>query len=142
MTAPQFRFSVNIPVRFGDMDALGHVNNAKYLTYFEEARLAYWVNLFPVDYTNIQSIGLIVANARVDFRAPARLGDILAVHIRVPDFGTKSFPMEYRIENAKTKTVIAEGSTLQVMYDYGRAVTIPVPEEVKQRILQFENGVQ
>ena len=138
MSASGFHFSINIPVRFGDMDALGHVNNAKYLTYFEEARLAYWVNLFPVDYTNIQSIGLIVANACVDFRAPARLGDILTVHIRVPEFGTKSFPMQYRIENAKTGKLIAEGTTLQVMYDYERHATIPVPDDVKKRILEFE----
>ncbi len=133
-----FHFSITITVRFADMDALGHVNNAKYLTYFEEARLAYWMSLFPLDYNNIRSVGLIVANAHVDFRAPAKLGDVLTVHIRVPEFGTKSFRMEYRIENAKTRQLVAEGSTVQVMYDYDRRVTILVREDVKKRILQFE----
>ncbi len=138
MPDSKFRFSITISVRFDDMDALGHVNNAKYLTYFEEARLAYWVNLFSLDYSNIQSVGLILANAHVDFRAPAKLGDFLTVHIRVPEFGTKSFPMEYRIENSKTKQLIADGSTLQVMYDYEQNATIPVPDDVKKKILEFE----
>ncbi|MEO8166796.1 MAG: thioesterase family protein [bacterium] len=140
MPDSNFRFSISISVRFDDMDALGHVNNAKYLTYFEEARLAYWVNLFPLDYSNIQSVGLILASADVNFRAPAQLGDVLTVYVRVPEFGTKSFPMEYRIEHQKTGQLVADGSTVQVMYDYERKLTIPVPADTKKRITEFESA--
>lgn len=122
------------------MDALGHVNNAKYLTYFEEARFAYWRNLFPVDMNSMASLGLIIASANLNFRNTAKVGDTLRVFARVAEFGTKSFRMEYKIENDSTKQLVAEGSTVQVMYDYARGETIPVSEEVKRKILEFEQN--
>lgn len=121
------------------MDALGHVNNAKYLTYFEEARLAYWVNLFPLDMENVKTLGLILAEATVAFRSPAKGGDKLKVLIRVSGFGNKSFRMEYKIENAETRQIVAEDSTVQVMYDYEKGITIPVPEDVKKKVMGFES---
>lgn len=135
---PAFRCSVRIPVRFGDMDALGHVNNAKYLTYFEEARMKYWTSLFPLDVNDVASLGIILAEATVSFRSPARAGDVLEVFVRVSHVGNKSFRMDYRIENAETRRLVAEGSTVQVMYDYKRNLTIPVPENVRRTIEKFE----
>jgi acyl-CoA thioester hydrolase len=135
----KYKFSTIIAVRFGDMDALGHVNNAEYLTYFEEARLAYWGNLFPFDLSKPESLGLILADAKVSFRSTAKVGDKLRVFVRVAEFGNKSFRMDYRIENDETKQLVAEGSTVQVMYDYRKNETIPVQEEIKKKILVFEN---
>lgn len=127
-------------MRFGDLDALGHVNNAKYLTYFEEARIAYWRNLFALDEEQMESLGIILANANVTFRSPAKLGELLRVSVRVADFGTKSFRMDYRIEDASTQRLIADGSTVVVMFDYRTGTSIPVPDEVKKTILAFESS--
>jgi acyl-CoA thioester hydrolase len=142
MVEQTFPFSILIPVRFGDMDALGHVNNAKYLTYFEEARMAYWMNLFPLDLNNIASLSLILANATISFRSAAKVGDKLRVFIRVAEFGNKSFRMEYKIENDETKELVADGSTVQVMYDYERNATIAVPDEMKKKIMDLESSSQ
>jgi acyl-CoA thioester hydrolase len=135
---PTFRCSIRIPVRFGDMDALGHVNNAKYLTYFEEARMKYWTSLFPLDANNVASLGIILAEATVRFRSPAHAGDLLEVFVRVSHLGTKSFVMEYRIENAATRALVADGSTVQVMYDYAKERTTPMPDDVRKKIMEFE----
>ncbi|MER3524940.1 MAG: acyl-CoA thioesterase [Ignavibacteria bacterium] len=134
-----FRFAITLPVRFGDLDVLGHVNNATYLTYFEEARIAYWRNLFTLDGEKMESLGIILADANVNFRSPAKLGELLKVSVRVAAFGTKSFRMEYKIENASTQRLIADGSTAVVMFDYRTGTSIPVPDEVKKTILAFES---
>lgn len=138
MVEQTFPFSIIIPVRFGDMDALGHVNNAKYLTYFEEARLAYWMHLFPFDLNNIGSLSLILAHASISFRSAAKVGDTLRVSARVVEIGTKSFRMEYKIENDETKQLVAEGTTVQVMFDYEKNATIAVSDEARKKILEFE----
>jgi acyl-CoA thioester hydrolase len=135
----EYKFSILIPVRFGDMDALGHVNNAKYLTYFEEARLAYWMNLFPLEMSNVAKFSFILADAKIGFRSAAKVGEKLRVSIRVTEVGNKSFRMEYRIANDETKQLVAEGSTVQVMYDYEKETTIAVPDDVKKKILKFES---
>lgn len=138
--AVKYRFSITLPVRFSDLDAFGHVNNATFLTYLEEARLAYWVNLFSLDYTNITSLGLILADAKLSYKSPANLGECMRVWTRVASFGTKSFTIEYRIEEEQTGRLVVEGSTVVVMFDYAVKKSIPVPEHIKNRILQFEQG--
>jgi acyl-CoA thioester hydrolase len=135
----EYKFSVIIPVRFGDMDAMGHVNNAKYLTYFEEARLAYYMNLFQYHADDVKKLNFILAEASVKFRSPARAGEKLEALVRVSEFRTRSFRMEYHLLNAETRKRVAEGMTVQVTYDYEKHVTIPVPEEFKKRVLEFEH---
>lgn len=137
---PKFKFSTIVTVRFGDMDAMGHVNNAKYLTYFEEARLAYYMNLFQYHAGDVKKLNFILAEANVKFRSPVKAGERLEAFIRVSEFGTKSFRMEYQLLNAATRKRVAEGITVQVMYDYEKGVTIPVPEDVKKKILEFEHN--
>lgn len=136
----KYRFSITLPVRFSDLDAFGHVNNATFLTYMEEARLAYWVDLFPLDYNNITSLGLILADAKLSYRSPANLGERMRVWARVASFGTKSFNIEYRIEEEQTGRLVVDGSTVVVMFDYSLSKSVPVPESVKKRVLQFEQG--
>jgi len=80
----------------------------------------------------------ILAEAHVVFRAPARVGDTLYVYARISRFGTKSFDFSYRIANPENGTVIRDGSTVQVMYDYVQKTTIPIPEDFVQRVEEFE----
>ncbi len=140
MRNSDFKFSVTIPVRFADMDAMGHVNNATYLTYFEEARMMYYLNLFKIDMTEAaRQLPFILAQATVTFKAPVHAAEELKVFVRVSEFGTRSFRMEYRIENAGTGQLVAEGSTVQVTYDYEKKMAIPVPETLRKKILAFEH---
>ena len=114
-----FDFVHRETVRFRDVDSIGHVNNAVFLTYLEEARIAYLLP-FGADVTN-----MILARVEIDFRAPLRMGDEIEIGVRPAGVGTKSFELEYEIRSEKA--VAAEAKTVIVSYDYesGRSVEVP-----------------
>jgi len=106
-------------VRFRDVDEMGHVNNAVFLTYIEQARIAYLLG-FDARVTD-----MILARAEIDFRAPLRTGDELEIGVRPLAVGTKSFQLEYHVRSGNT--LAAEAKTVIVSYDYetGRSVELP-----------------
>jgi len=106
-------------VRFRDVDALGHVNNAVFLTYLEEARIGF---LLP---KGAEASGMILARVEIDFRAPLRTGDELEIGVRPAGVGTKSFELEYQVRAGDT--LAAEAKTVLVSFDYatGRSVEVP-----------------
>ncbi len=114
-----FDFVHRETVRFRDVDSIGHVNNAVFLTYLEEARIAYLLP-FGADVTN-----MILARVEIDFRAPLRMGDEIEIGVRPAGVGTKSFQLEYEVRSGDT--VAAEAKTVIVSYDYesGRSVELP-----------------
>lgn len=116
-------------VRFRDLDALGHVNNAVYASYLESARIAYYQQLTRQP---LEQLGLILGELTLRYRAPAFFGDRLAIGVRIASIGTKSFVMEYAIGRASDDALIATASTVLVAYDYKRGVSVPVPEVVRQ----------
>ena len=114
-----FDFVHGETVRFRDVDAMGHVNNAVFLTYLEEARIAYLLP-FGADVSN-----MILARVEIDFRAPLRSGDRLEIGVRPAGLGTKSFKLEYEVRSGNA--LAAEAKTVLVSFDYesGRAVDVP-----------------
>ena len=106
-------------VRFRDVDAMGHVNNAVFLTYIEEARIAYLLR-FGAEVTQ-----MILARAEIDFRAPLRDGDELEIGVRPAGVGTKSFELEYEVRSADA--VAAEAKTVIVSFDYESGQSVDVP---------------
>jgi acyl-CoA thioester hydrolase len=127
-------FSHRIEVRFRDCDPLGHVNNAAYLTYLEQARLFYWRSLwgFGLD-ERAAAPGVIMARAEIDYRLPARYGQTLEVRIDLAAIGTTSFTYDYEIVDEQQQ-VIASARTVQVMYDYAAATPVPIPAEIRQKM--------
>ena len=109
-------------VRFRDLDAMGHVNNAVFLTYIESARFAF---LEHVGATTRDSMPIIVARIEIDFREPVGLGDEVDVEVRASRFGEKSFDLDYvlRVDGQ----VVAEAKSVLVGYDYGTGSTIADP---------------
>lgn len=126
-----FDYEHEIEVRFRDCDLLGHVNNAVYLSYLEQARVGYWQRLSG-------SAGVprsfILARAECDYRAPATLGDRLVVRVAVASIGRTSFTLDYEVLNARTRQVVATARTVQVMYDYSAGRSIPIPEHLRARL--------
>lgn len=133
-----FRFFHPIEVRYGDLDPQGHVNNASYLTYLEQARIAYirQLSLWPTD--SFLDIGIILANAQLTFRSPILFGQPVRVGVRVTRLGNKSLAMEYRLEDEQTGQELASGLTVLVTYDYHSGQTIPIPPKWRETISQFE----
>ena len=123
-------FSHQLVVRFRDCDAMGHVNNAVYLTYLEEARFAHWRALEKEAVVP----GVILARVEVDYRKPAKFGDRLEIRIDLERIGTTSLTYLYAIENQDGER-IADARSVLVSYDYAAGKPMAVPEEIRWRIL-------
>ena len=127
-------FKHSIEVRFRDCDPMGHVNNAVYLTYLEQARLSHWRALwgFGPD-ASPGTPSAILARAEIDFRIPARFGDVLEVRISVGAIGRTSFTYDYEVVDGQDR-LMASGRTVSVMYDYATGTPIPVTDEIRQKL--------
>ena len=133
-----YHFSHPIEVRYGDLDPQGHVNNAKYLTYMEQARVAYIRYLGVWKGDSFLDIGIILAEVRVTFLKPITLGMDVRVAVRVSRLGNKSLTMEYRLENGPGGEQLASGDSVLVAYDYNSGKTIPVPPDWRHAIQNLE----
>ena len=121
-----FDFVHRETVRFRDVDAMGHVNNAVYLTYLEDARISF-----------LRRIGadvpeMILARAEIDFRAPLAEGDELEIGVRSARVGTKSFDLEYELRVGER--LAAEAKTVIVSYDYTAGQPVEVPDHWRAKL--------
>ena len=130
------RLWVPIEPRFRDTDAMGHLNNAVYVTYFEVARAAYW-RAMTKD-ANYQRVPFILAHTTIDFRSPAFVHEKLEVGLGVSRLGTKSFEFTYRIEEKETRRLVCEGRSVQVIFDYAKNASYPMPEALRTAVRAFE----
>ncbi|MFY9824254.1 MAG: thioesterase family protein [Thermoanaerobaculia bacterium] len=127
-----------ITVRWGDMDSMGHVNNAKYFTYSESARMSYFAAVRMKELSEAPQHGPALAAASLNFRAQVRYPAELEVATRVTEIGRSSFKMEYEILYRDTDDRVADGTGVIVWVDYGTGKPIPLPESLKEEIRRFE----
>jgi acyl-CoA thioester hydrolase len=126
-----YDFEHEIAVRFRDCDAMGHVNNAVYLSYLEQARVEAWHRMTGT--TGLPK-NMILARVEIDYRAPATLGDRLLVRLQVAAVGTTSFTLDCTIQNVRTREVVAAARTVQVMYDYAAGRPMEIPPGIRARL--------
>jgi acyl-CoA thioester hydrolase len=122
--------------RFRDTDAMGHINNAVYVTYIEVARQEYW-RAFKGD-PNYRVVPFIFAHVEMDFRSEALMHELLELCIRCSFVGTKSFGFVYEIREATTHRVVVSASSVQVFYDYANKQSIACPPEMREHLEAFE----
>jgi acyl-CoA thioester hydrolase len=123
-----FTFVCPIQVRYADVDAMNHVNNAAYVTYLETARVALWRE--RLGFTgSARDLPFIVARVTVDFRSPIALADPVTVGLAASRIGRTSFTFAYRIE--ASGRLAAEAETVQVCYDYALGRPVPIPDELR-----------
>jgi acyl-CoA thioester hydrolase len=130
LTGP-FTHRVDITVRFADTDAMGHVNNAKYLTYCESARIRYWTDVTgePIALGTERAESLILAEARITYRAPRFHEDRLTVQSRATRIGRTSFTLEHRLVACapdKAPRLVAVSESVLVRYDYATEAPTPI----------------
>jgi acyl-CoA thioester hydrolase len=130
-----FRFVYPQEVAFGDLDPFGHVNNAVYLTYLENARIGYMREVLAIE--SLEDLLVIVAKVNIDFRTRASLGEALEIGARVSRIGTKSFDLDHEVRGPDGRLVAAASTTL-VTFDYRGDATMPVPDLWRERIEAFE----
>lgn len=137
---PDFRHSTEIQIRWGDMDALGHVNNAVYLTYLEQARVQYMADMRMWD-ARVSRMGLIMARVVLDYKLPLLATDRVAtVFSRVSRLGNKSFDMAQLITRQVNDEyeIAAEGTITLVVFDYPANQSIAIPEEWRAAFKAYE----
>jgi acyl-CoA thioester hydrolase len=135
----EYRFALPIQVRFRDIDAMGHVNNAVYFSYMEQARISY-LRALGLTPECLGETSFIIAEATCRFKAPVSFGMPLVVRVRVAEMRGSSFFMDYSIEEQGTGRVMAVGRTANVVYDYAASKSVPIPPEWRAKIETFEHG--
>lgn len=131
-----YQFKAETQVRFGDLDPLNHVNNAVYLTYFEIARIRYFRVLTAPE--ELRETGMIVAEARCTYRSPATYDERLDIWIKAVELKRSSFVLAYRINEQTSGRLVATGSTVQVLFDYERGRSYPMPPRLRARFEEVE----
>jgi len=119
-----------LDVRFRDCDPMGHVNNAVYLTYLEQARFHLWRELWQVD-PRQPGEGIILARAELDFKSPAVYGETLEVRLAVAAVGRSSFTYEYEVVEAGTERLVLSARTVLVWFDYAAGRSVPIPDPIR-----------
>jgi len=134
-----YRFYHSVEVRYGDLDPQGHVNNAKHLTYFEQARVAYMIQLglFTKDQPFME-IGVILADVHITYFEPVYFGQNIQVGVHPTKFGNKSMMWEQNIVDTDANKELAKGEVVMVTYDYRVGKTISIPDVWKEKISKFE----
>ena len=137
---PMFKHKTPIEIRFADIDAFGHVNNAVFLTYFEQARVSYFDKVLGWNY-DWSKEGVIVARSEVDYMIPIHFRDTIIIYTHCSRMGNKSFDISYQIIKVDDNTkemLMADGVTVMVAFDYISKKSIEVPGAWKELIQKFE----
>ena len=120
----------HLETRYNDYDTKGHVNNAVFLTYFEIARARAWLEELGGD----AEFPFILAEASVQYRSPALIGDPLEIEITTTEVRTRAWVWSYAIRDERDGRVVAEGKTVQVMFDYTTRRPVAIPADLAARL--------
>ena len=138
MNMIDFKFHYPIQVRYGDLDPQWHVNNSRFLTYIEQARFAYLMELGLFDGESYLDLPFIVADVHVSYLAPITLQQEIQIGVCVSRMGNKSLKFEYLIEDKNSGQKLATSETIMVTYDYRELKTIPIPDKIRNTIAKYE----
>lgn len=126
-----YPITVRFPVHWGEMDALGHVNHTRYPVWMETARLMLFERIGLLA-EGKSSLGPILVNMNINYRAPVHFPAELICGTRISRIGNTSFTMEYVVAHAESvDQIVADGTTVIVLYNYADERTVPVPVELK-----------
>jgi acyl-CoA thioester hydrolase len=136
LTTP-YPFELRLPVTFRDIDVLGHINNAVYVTWFEAARTAYIMELCALK--RLEDLPVILAETTIRYIAQGEFGETVVIGTGVSRWGTKSFDLAYGISTT-TGRVLATGRSVQVYYDYESRKTVPIPQQFRGVVADRQGG--
>jgi acyl-CoA thioester hydrolase len=137
-----FAVTLELPVLWGDMDALRHVNNARYFTWFEAARIAYFDRIrgaFGGAGAGLGEVGPILATTTCDYRRPVTYPATVLVGVRVSEIGNSSVRMDYQVERSDAPgDACALGTSVVVVVRYATMEKVRVPDEMRAAIAALE----
>jgi acyl-CoA thioester hydrolase len=132
-----YKFKTLIPIRFSDMDAFGHVNNAVYLTYFEIARSNYWREIVQ---WNWDETGIILGRSEINYLKPITRHDQIACYVRTTRIGNSSFDVMHVLVklNPNGEEICTTGKTVCISYDYGANKSVKIPVNERERMIAYD----
>lgn len=133
----QYPIRFSIPVQWGDQDSFGHVNNLLYLRWCESARIQYLVEIGLWQMYVQERVGPILASIQCNYRQPVVFPDQVHTGAKVTRVGNSSFQMDHLIVS-EAQGVVADASSTLVVYDYKRASSCPIPDDVREQIRKIE----
>lgn len=134
----EFRFHHPISVRFMDIDSQRHVNNAKFFSYIEDARFHYLLELGLFDGRNFDDFYLIVGDSHCRYIQPIEPNTKVIISLGVTAIGTKSITFSSEITGEGSAPLYARAETIMVTYDYHQNKSVPVSDEIRKRISDYE----
>lgn len=134
----RYRLWVTQQVRWGDMDALGHVNNANYFVYCESARMEFFAQLGLEALTQDGALGPALVTATCNFKQQVRHPATLEVGLTVARIGGTSFTLEYGLFQGED--LVADGSSVVVWVDYGAGQSLPLPDALRASLTEYQPG--
>ncbi|MDP4270683.1 MAG: thioesterase family protein [Bacteroidota bacterium] len=137
MIIEDIKHRLPIQIRFNDIDSLGHVNNAIYLSYFDLGKSAYFqaVKSTIIDWTKID---IVVANVNIDYHAPTFMHEKLEVRTQVAGIGNKSMKMVQQLVNLETGELKSSCRTVMVGYHPESKASKIISQEWRNAIEQYE----
>lgn len=127
-----FRYVYETKVRFSDLDAMRHVNNATFIQYLESARLGFWLHVTQRD--GLGALDMILARTEIDYRSPAHFGEAVRVGVRCAWLRRSSFGLELRVEERASGRLLAEAKKVCVHYDFESQLSLPLPPAIRAQL--------
>lgn len=137
MLLANFRYSTQIAPRFDDLDAVGHVNEARYITYLEQARIGYARDVLGIG-LQPRDVGMIVVKTAIDYIMPLHLKDVVNIHVRCSRLGRKSFDLAYVMTMAVNERLVSMATMTMVAYNYEQERSMLLSEKWQRLILDYE----
>ncbi|AWV02641.1 acyl-CoA thioesterase [Burkholderia sp. JP2-270] len=133
-------FTQQIVVRYSDIDYMGHVSNAVYYQYLQDAYVKFMYGLLEAPFS--ERISQITVKTVCEYVDQVRLGEVLNLRASVVRFGTRSFDIEYLLARRDNdEHLVARGLSTHVTFDYGNNVSIPLPDDLKAGVLAYQGSL-
>ena len=132
---------IEVPIAWGDMDAFQHVNNTVYFRHFESGRISYFEKIHFMEFMNDTGIGPILASTQCRFKIPLTYPDVVTVGTKVDNLEEDRFLMKYVVISQSHDQVAALGEGVMVTFDYRNNKKVPIPDEIRKRIMALEKSV-
>ena len=141
-TRSDYRVFSPVPTRWGDADALGHINNVMFMRYIESGRLDYFQRLCGITLEPDSRQGFVLASLTADFLAQVHHPALLETGTRVTRLGNRSFDIESSIFAEGEENPVFTSLGICVWYDFENACSMVIPDDVRNRVNQFESGTE
>lgn len=128
----QLPFSTEVTLYLSHLNYTGHLDNALLLTVVSEARARYFASLGYGE-MDVEQVGIVVADAAVQYRSEAFHGEVMIVHMAAADFSKHGCDLLWRMDDKASNREVARGKTGIVFFDYGVRKVAPVPENFRRR---------